>query len=150
VNVAHVARLYGADVRETLALVESGFDGVKYFDRPYDELPRGLRRSLAQTVAFALPFDTYLLTDDRMYPKPRGRGRRARRRTASSELPAFFEKRLREVGFIIATEDIDFAEEHCDMALFLDQGQLHILESAQDAANLLQSRRGGRRRRRRE
>ena len=63
-NVAHAARLYGAEVAHTIDVVEQVMNMGRSFDRPYAAMPGKLRRPLAEAVAFALPFDLYLLTDD--------------------------------------------------------------------------------------
>jgi capsular polysaccharide transport system ATP-binding protein len=125
VNIAHVARLYGADVRGTLDIVEDAFGRAEFFDRPYANLPRERRQSLFEVVAFA-PFDTYLLTDQRQHPAIVNRAGNNRENTPVFE--ALFAHRLRTAGFIVPTNDLGFAREHCDIAIHLGQGRLELVE----------------------
>jgi capsular polysaccharide transport system ATP-binding protein len=122
VNVAHVARLYGADVMETIRLVEQIMRLGEDFDKPYDSLPRPLRKPLAAAVAFAVPFDVYLLSDGILQRTIEGR---ASQRQDAITL-ALFEARAKTSGMIIATNNVRYAREICEMALLLDNGRLEL------------------------
>ena len=139
-NVAHAARLYGAEVAHTIDVVEQVMDMGKAFDRPYADMPAKLRRGLAEAVAFALPFDLYLLTDDAL-----GRsGGRAQRRRRAASTQALFEARAKTSGMIIPTRDVEYAREICDMALVLQNGTLQLFKDVDEAFSALPQRRGPR------
>jgi hypothetical protein len=83
---------------------------------------------LGQIVAFALPFDIYLLPDDKLvreWANWQGGGRSGE---SSKEFLALFGARLRNAGMIIATADREFAEAHCEMGLFMHGGRVALTE----------------------
>jgi capsular polysaccharide transport system ATP-binding protein len=126
VNVAHVARLYGADVRQLLNFVERVLGIGQAFDKPYSEMPSSMRRPLAQVVALGLPFDTYLLADDSL---SRGKAsRRGRKNDSSSRQKDIFEARWQTAGMIVPTQDLEFARGHCELGLLLREGRLKLIE----------------------
>ena len=140
-NVAHAARLYGAEVAHTIDVVEQVMDMGKAFDRPYADMPAKLRRGLAEAVAFALPFDLYLLTDDAL---GRSGGKAQRRRRGAASTQALFEARAKTSGMIIPTRDVEYAREICDMALVLQNGTLQLFKDVDEAFSALPQRRGPR------
>ena len=141
-NVAHVARLYGANVRQTVEIVETALNIGAAFDKPYQQLSRDLRKPLGQIVAFALPFDVYALTDDRFQP-PSSKPQRHRRDTDhAASCFALFQARSRTSGMIIPTNDSGFIQEYCDAALLLERGKLRLFDDPNEAVGvLLQERR---------
>ena len=146
-NVAHVARLYGAEVAPTVDIVEQVMSMGKSFDRPYVDMPVKLRRPLAQAVAFALPFDLYLLTDDSLGGP--GAGGKKRHRSA---VPAqfLFEARAKTSGMIIPTRNLEYARDVCDMAMVLKSGALELFKDVDEAFDAVGSRRDRRERRLRQ
>src|SRR5688572_28339887 len=129
-NVAHAARLYGAEVAGTVNVVEEVMELGKAFDRPYGELPNKLRWPLAQVVAFALPFDLYLLTDDTLgWPS----AARPKRRRSAAPAQLLFEARAKTSGIIIPTQNVDYAREVCDMAMVLQNGALELFKDVDEA-----------------
>jgi len=140
-NVAHAARLYGAEVAPTVAIVEQVMNMGKSFDRPYGTMPVKLRRGLAQAVAFALPFDLYLLTDDVLGGSGEKAQRRRRRAVFAQPL---FEARAKTSGMIIPTRDVEYAREICDMALVLQDGTLELFKDVDEAFSAMPQRRGPR------
>jgi capsular polysaccharide transport system ATP-binding protein len=137
-NVAHIARLYGADVAATVDVVEQVLDMGKAFDKSYEHMSRKLRQPLAQAVALALPFDLYLLTDDRLGRSGAGRGGRS---AASTQL--LFEARAKTSGMIIPTRNVKYAREICHMALVLRNGALELFKNVDEAFDAV-GRRGDR------
>jgi capsular polysaccharide transport system ATP-binding protein len=132
VNIAHVARLYGADIKRTLQVVEASLKLGSILDRPYERMPKRFRQPLAQVVAFAIPFDVYLLTNHRLsVPKESDD-----HSDMASECYALFAARARTAGMIIPTNNKAFIRRHCDMAVSLDAGRLEIV----DLASLLAAR----------
>lgn len=144
-NVAHVARLYGADVAHTVDIVQQVTDMGKSFDRPYADLPAQLRRALAEAVAFALPFDLYLLADDAL-GRSGEKGRRRRGHAVSPRL--LFEARAKTSGMIIPTRDVEYAREVCDLALVLQNGTLELFNDVNEGFGAVDQRRSRRLRQR--
>jgi len=124
VNIAHVARLYGADVSRTLQIVDSSLKLGSILDRPYERLPKRFRQPLAQVVAFAIPFDVYLLTNHHVTVPVGTEGEGS----LASECYAMFAARARTSGMIIPTNNKAFIRQHCDMAVSLDAGRLEIVD----------------------
>jgi len=122
-NVAHVARLYAADVQRTLKLVEMILDIGPSFDRPYSELNAVNRRHLADIVPLCLPFHTYLLADDKLVQRWQAK-KSGKRETIDTRIDALFSARFRNAGMIIPTADVDFARQRCDMSLVMHGDQL--------------------------
>lgn len=143
-NVAHTARLYGADIAATVNLVEEMMASRAAFDRPYKDFPRNFRRLLAQVVAFALPFDLYLLTDDSLRP-PTDRARRS-----PNAAQMLFAARGKKSGMIIPTKKFEYAREVCDLALVLQDGTLELYEDVNEAFNNVSRRKEAARQRRRD
>lgn len=131
-NVAYVARLYGMESWQILRFVEEVLDIGEFIDRPFNELPTRLRRPLGQVIGLAIPFDLYLMGEDKM------RGEEILRKKCW----ALFEARHRTSGMIIPTSDNKFTREYCDMAMVLNRGQLTLHESINEGlaiANELRS-----------
>ena len=63
-NVAHVARLYGAEVEPIVDFVEKVTKLGKAYNKPFGDLSKVAKRDLSQILAFSIPFDVYLLNDD--------------------------------------------------------------------------------------
>jgi capsular polysaccharide transport system ATP-binding protein len=123
-NVAHVARLYGAEIETIVDFVAQVSDLGKDFDRPYGGLSSLRKRYLSDILAFSIPFDVYLLRDDVV----RSGGKRYNR-----EARALFEARAKTSGMIIASEDPGFAREFCDMGLVLADGQARLFKNVERA-----------------
>jgi len=136
-NVAHVARLYGANVRQTVEIVERALDIGADFDKPYENMGKNLRKPLAQIVAFALPFDVYMLTDDK-FRATETRSGRNQREDRSAACFALFQGRLQTSGMIIPTDDPKFAQEFCDLAMVLQNGVLNLAGNVSAGFELLQ------------
>lgn len=133
-NVAHVARLYGADVASVVDLVQRTADLGPAFDRPYGDLPRRERRELGEIVAYSLPFDMYVLATN---PK------RLQRESNTSKSAPLFESRFRTSGMMMPARNLKSVREFCDMGLVLNQGRLQLFDDIGQA-----SRAAGRPRRR--
>jgi capsular polysaccharide transport system ATP-binding protein len=144
-NVAHAARLYGAEVAHTVSLVEQVTRLGKAFDRPYANMPNNLRQSLAQAVALALPFDVYLLADDSL-ARSLATGEKRRRNAIPAQL--LFEARAKTSGMIMPTQNVEYARSLCDMAMVLQNGTLELFEDVDEAFHAVR-RQSGRRQGRR-
>jgi len=107
-NVAHVARLYGQNEDEIVGFVRRIYE--RSFNRKYSQLDVNERKRFARILAFAIPFDTYVLPDDRM----------------SQDCIELFEARARTSGMIVNIHNKNFARKYCDAALVVEGGRLDL------------------------
>jgi capsular polysaccharide transport system ATP-binding protein len=126
-NVAHVARLYGADVEPVVDFVAQVAKLGAAFNRPYGDLPNPARKDLSEILAFSIPFDVYLL-NDAVVRSTRGRFNR--------EARALFEARAKTSGMIITSQNISFVREFCEMGLVLSEGRLHLFKNLEKAISV--------------
>jgi len=125
-NVAHVARIYGADVTETLKSMGSFRPFRVCFDQSFEKIPYKIRSLFTHALAASIGFDTYLFVDDSITRRDfDGGGRKL-----AEGIHSLFEARWQRSGFIMPTRDVQFAREQCDLALELRDGRLLLLESA--------------------
>lgn len=124
VNVAHVARIYGADVEAVVDFAAQVAKLRDCFNKSYGALSNTMKQYLSDILAFTIPFDAYLLSDEVV----RSDGKRY-----NSEARALFEARAKTSGIFIASEDAAFAREFCDMGLVLKGGQLRLFENLDEA-----------------
>lgn len=128
-NVAHIARLYGADSNEVTAFVGAALEQSPYYDRPFREFPGELRKRLGNVVTLSIPFDIYLLGDDIIHGEP----------TMNDKCYALFVERARDSGMIISTRKPQFALKHCDMAMLLQHGRLTMFDDVSEALTQLKA-----------
>jgi capsular polysaccharide transport system ATP-binding protein len=130
-NVAHVARLYGADVKTTVAFVERVAKLGPAFDKRSRELTGTARTELGQILTYSIPFDLYLLNREAASPK-----------NLQNAAFALLEARIAQsAGMIVAVGQPAFARDRCEMGLVLHDGQLMAfaeVEQALSVAKLLQ------------
>jgi capsular polysaccharide transport system ATP-binding protein len=122
-NVAHVARLYGADADSVLNFVQQ-IEGLgKVFDKKFSALPKSTRRKFAYIIAYSIPFDVYLLeSEPQRVPND------------CREISyALFQARMRTAGMVISTRDPQFAREFCEVGLVLKQGRLRLYSDIESA-----------------
>jgi capsular polysaccharide transport system ATP-binding protein len=130
VNVAHLARIYQADVPTTVGFVDHALRLGAAYDKPFDELPRKTQKRLAAFLVYVLPFDVYLQSDEV------AAGKRNRKNVALH----LFEERHRTAGMIITTSNPKFAVDYCDMAMVLSNGQLILSDDVEAAFALIPQR----------
>jgi capsular polysaccharide transport system ATP-binding protein len=118
-NVAHVTRLYGADVDAVVDFVAQVSDLGKAFDRPFRRLSFLQRRYLSEILALSIPFDVYLLEDEIIRPKT---GR------FNKEARALFDIRAKTSGIFVTADNPAFVTEVCDMGLVLHNGKLRLFD----------------------
>ena len=123
-NVAHVARLYGADVDEVVDFVKKVMRLGPAFDRPYREMPARKRADFNQVLSYSVPFDVYLLGEE-----VAAMGKREEK----TEVFSLFEARARTCGMIMATSNASFIREFCDMALILHNGNILLTKDIEGA-----------------
>lgn len=127
-NIAHLVRLYGGDIQTVVEFVERVSGLGPSFDKPYSQLPAQLRKHVGRIVAYSIPFDLYVLTDE-IVPG---------RRKEEDVSYGLYQARARAAGMIIPTQDPQFARDHCEMALVLERGQLLLFDQVEDALTALQ------------
>jgi len=126
-NIAHVARLYGADPAMMVDFIGSIPALRDTLNLRFNDFPRSLRRQFAQILTYSIPFDVYLLNvEPTSVP------------TDHREIACtLFEARTRVAGAIIAIRNAAFAKTHCDMALAMLDRKLvlfHDIEQALSAS----------------
>lgn len=128
-NIMFAARAYGADPFEVFDFVRdvTGFGAA--LDLPMRQLSLPNRISLSYVLAYALPFDIYLL-DNVIGP-------------VLSEIPDFaalcqemYFRRMQEAGSIVATRNPFVAQKFCDSALLLREGKLIYMDDLPEALGI--------------
>jgi capsular polysaccharide transport system ATP-binding protein len=122
-NVSHVAKVYQANVGEVVKFVQEVTRFSKEFDKPYENLSRVMRSELGTVLAYAIPFDVYLL-DGAI-----GKGRPAFR----EKYNAIFEERIKTSSVIFATRDVRAAQKYCDMGAVIHKGSLRLYDTIEAA-----------------
>jgi capsular polysaccharide transport system ATP-binding protein len=125
VNIAHVARLYGADPDEIVSFVSR----IRHFrptlNKKFSEVPGPLRHDLGVLVASLIPFDVYLLPSEisklRISP------------AFKSIASAILQQRARTSGMIVQTQDPKFVRKECDMVILLHRGKLLLYDDVEKA-----------------
>ncbi len=123
INIEHIARLYNLDVHTIVEFVRNTAQIGRAFDEPFAALPAASRKQIGYIIAFAIPFDTYVLINQ--IPP----GRKAR-----DSVPfQLFEERAKTAGMIIPTQSPNFALRNCEMALVLRFGKLRLFDDVKQA-----------------
>jgi len=122
INVAHFARLYDADVKKMVNFIERAAGLGPMVDKPYGLLPPQAKLHLARIVAYSIPFDFYVLTDNSLHGKADG--------DVSYDM---FRERNRTAGMIIPTHNLKFAREYCEMGVVLDREKLLLYDNVEKA-----------------
>jgi capsular polysaccharide transport system ATP-binding protein len=122
-NVAFLARIYGADLRETIDYVADFADIGEYFDMPVNTYSAGMRARLAFGACLAIDFDIYLIDEvteigDDWF----------RRKCAA----AFHERVLRS-DIILVTHNSRTLRQYCDRGAILANGELRLYDDIADA-----------------
>ena len=117
-NVAHVARLYGAEVNQVVEFV-SELTGLGFALRDlYENLPYQNRVRLAYAVSYAIPFDVYLIDN-----KIAAGGTAFRQRCER-----IFEARANSSGFILATSTPRYAKMFATKGAILHNGKIVLYD----------------------
>lgn len=125
-NIFFAARAYGADEREIFEFVRTVTDLNGALDKPMRDLSLQSRIALSYALTYALPFDTYVF-DNIVGP-------------VGSDIPDFFhrcramfEARALDSGLILSTRVASVAEQYCDCAVVIDDGDLLFFDNVYDA-----------------
>ncbi len=126
-NVAFIARVYGAGVKQTARFVEEFAELGEYFDMPVDTYSAGMRARLAFGVCLAIDFDVYLIDEVTEIGDERFRRKCA----------AAFRERMRSSDIILATHNHHTIRQYCDRAAVLAGGRLAIVRQRCGRVRLL-------------
>lgn len=109
-NAAHVARIYGQDDQQVPEFVRRVFAKGTPFNTTYRALPPLEQKRYARILGFSIPFDTYVLLDDRLTP----------------DCYDLFKARQLTSGMIINIQNMSFGHENCESALVMENGTLRL------------------------
>jgi capsular polysaccharide transport system ATP-binding protein len=122
-NVAFIARVYGANLRETIDYVGDFAELGDYYDMPVNTYSAGMRARLAFGTCLAIDFDLYLIDeitevgDDRF-----------RRKCAAA-----FRERVLRTDIILVTHNSHTMRQYCDRGAILADGALRLYDDLADA-----------------
>jgi capsular polysaccharide transport system ATP-binding protein len=122
-NVAFIARIYGADRRQTIDYVGDFAELGAYFDMPVDAYSAGMRARLAFGACLAIDFDIYLIDEVTEV------GDEAFRRKCAFA----FHERMRFSDIILVTHNSRTIRQYCDRGAILADGRLQLYDNVGDA-----------------
>ena len=122
-NVAFIARVYGAGLRQTMCFVEEFAELGEYFDMPVGTYSAGMRARLAFGACLAIDFDVYLIDEVTEVGDERFRRKCA----------AAFRERLRLSDIILATHNHHTIRQYCDRGAVLAGGRLQLFDDVASA-----------------
>jgi len=117
-NVAFIARLYGARMREALEYVEDFAELGEYFHMPVNTYSAGMRARLAFASCLALDFDLYLIDEVTEVGDQRFRLKCA----------AAFRERTERADIILVTHNIHTLRQYCDRGAILANGKITLFD----------------------
>ena len=129
-NVAFIARIYGAALRQTIDYVADFAELGVYFDMPVNTYSAGMRARLAFGACLAIDFDTYLIDE-----VTETGDERFRRKCALA-----FRERTRRSDIILVTHNTRTIRQYCDRGAILAGGELRLYD---DVAGALEDYRRG-------
>ncbi|WP_294034245.1 ABC transporter ATP-binding protein [uncultured Moraxella sp.] len=122
-NVRFVCRVYNADYKKAMELVDSFAELGKYLYEPVKVYSSGMRARLAFAISLAVDFDCYLIDEVISV------GDASFHRKCEIEL---FEKRAHK-SMIIVSHELHNIKEHCDKVALLHEGKLTIYQDMDEA-----------------
>jgi capsular polysaccharide transport system ATP-binding protein len=122
-NVAFIARIYGAGLRQTIRFVEDFAELDEYFAMPVNTYSAGMRARLAFAACLAIDFDVYLIDE-----VTETGDERFRRKCAAA-----FRERLRRSDIILATHNHHTIRQYCDRGAVLADGRLQLFDDVASA-----------------
>jgi capsular polysaccharide transport system ATP-binding protein len=124
-NVKLICRVYDIDFETCIAFVEEFAELGAYLREPVKNYSSGMSARLAFAISMSVEFDCFLIDegmsvgDHRFHQK------------CNDEL---FEKRG-DRAMIIVAHQMDLIREHCDHAAILNNGELTVYDTTEDAIN---------------
>jgi len=122
-NVAFIARIYGVDLKQTIAYVANFAELGTYFEMPVNTYSAGMRARLAFGVCLAIDFDTYLIDEVTEIGDER-----FRRKCAHA-----FRERMRRSDIILVTHNSRTLRQYCDRGAILADGELRFYDDVAGA-----------------
>jgi len=117
-NVAFIARIYGAGIREVLEYVENFSELGEYLHMPVNTYSAGMRARLAFATCLALDFELYLVDEVTEVGD-----QRFRQKCAEA-----FRERMQRSDIILVTHNIHTLRQYCDRGAILANGELTIFD----------------------
>ena len=117
-NVAFIARIYGAGIREVLEYVENFSELGEYLHMPANTYSAGMRARLAFATCLALDFELYLVDEVTEVGD-----QRFRQKCAEA-----FRERMQRSDIILVTHNIHTLRQYCDRGAILANGELTIFD----------------------
>ena len=117
-NVAFIARIYGAGIREVLEYVENFSELGEYLHMPVNTYSAGMRARLAFATCLALDFELYLVDEVTEVGD-----QRFRQKCAEA-----FRERLQRSDIILVTHNIHTLRQYCDRGAILANGELTLFD----------------------
>lgn len=128
-NVRFVCRVYNADYKKAMELVDSFAELGKYLYEPVKVYSSGMRARLAFAISLAVDFDCYLIDEVISV------GDATFKKKCQVEL---FEKRAHK-SMIIVSHELHNIKEHCDKVALLHDGKLTIYHDMDEAFGVYNS-----------
>lgn len=128
-NVRFVCRVYNADYKKAMEVVDSFAELGKYLYEPVKIYSSGMRARLAFAISLAVDFDCYLIDEVISV------GDAGFHQKCQVEL---FEKRAHK-SMIIVSHELHNIKQYCDKAAVLNQGKLEIYEDMDKAFEIYSS-----------
>ncbi len=122
-NVRLIARVYGVDYVKMLDYVEDFAELGSYLGEPVKSYSSGMGARLAFAISMAIEFDCYLIDEVMAVGDHRFTEK------CNQDL---FEKRA-DRSMVIVSHDVGLIRARCDHAALLENGELQIAESVEDA-----------------
>jgi len=117
-NVAFIARIYGAGIREVLEYVENFSELGEYLHMPVNTYSAGMRARLAFATCLALDFELYLVDEVTEVGD-----QRFRQKCAEA-----FRDRMQRSDIILVTHNIHTLRQYCDRGAILANGELTLFD----------------------
>ena len=125
-NAKFVARVYGVETTKLLEFVEDFAELGAHFNLPVRTYSSGMKSRLAFGISMAIQFDTYLIDEVTAV------GDAAFKKKCNNVL----EERLKDSGAIVVSHSMKTIKKLCTMGAILENGQLSLYSSIDDAIQL--------------
>lgn len=122
-NAVFIARVYGADVDETIRFVRDFSELGDYIHMPVRTYSSGMRGRLSFALSMAIDFDVYLVDEIT------GVGDR----TFQDKCRRAFRDRAERSGLLFVSHNDQTVRQYCDIALVVDDGYLYAFADMDDA-----------------
>jgi capsular polysaccharide transport system ATP-binding protein len=127
-NARLIARIYGKDVRETIALVEDFAELGRYLDEPVKNYSSGMNSRLGFALSMAVDFDCFLVDEVISVGDVRFN------RRCEEEL-----RRRANKAMVLVSHHADLILNNCDHAAFLQHGHLNFYDNVEEAVRAYQA-----------